>query len=133
MHVHFLFLHLRIGGRGNWSSRGCNVTDYNSTTNVITCECTHLTSFACLVVSKTMMYLNFNLNVIHLIFSHPVFLSCHSHTHISCNFTGYLCSSQSQCHCITVLLSTCLRHHNIHRCDTVNSWFTSGRHNLPSI
>ena len=39
------------GGHGNWSTTGCNLRSYNSTTNVAVCDCNHLTNFACLVVS----------------------------------------------------------------------------------
>ena len=37
-------------GRGDWSTDGCNLTGYNETTDVVGCECDHLTNFACLVV-----------------------------------------------------------------------------------
>ena len=51
----YLLLHLLLSlsdGRGNWSTSGCNMTAYNSTRKVVFCECDHLTSFACLVVSS---------------------------------------------------------------------------------
>ena len=40
-----------VGGNGNWSSYGCSLVSFNSSTNVVKCECNHLTNFACLVVS----------------------------------------------------------------------------------
>ena len=39
-----------VGGNGNWSSYGCSLVSFNSSTNVVKCECNHLTNFACLVV-----------------------------------------------------------------------------------
>ena len=36
--------------RGNWTSKGCNMTGMNETSGVITCACNHLTNFAVLVV-----------------------------------------------------------------------------------
>jgi len=38
-------------GRGNWSAEGCTAVDINQETGLITCNCTHLTNFALLVVS----------------------------------------------------------------------------------
>ena len=44
---------LYLGGRGNWSTDGCNTT-VNATSDLtfIICHCNHLTNFACLVVSN---------------------------------------------------------------------------------
>ena len=40
-------------GQGDWSTDGCNMTEYNQTTDVVGCECNHLTNFACLVVKTS--------------------------------------------------------------------------------
>ena len=40
-----------IDGNGDWNTDGCNLTSFNQSTNVASCECDHLTNFACLVVS----------------------------------------------------------------------------------
>ena len=39
-----------VGGRGNWTDRGCE-TFLDDATNEVTCFCYHLTNFAVLVVS----------------------------------------------------------------------------------
>ena len=52
--IHFpFFSSLLSDGTGNWSTNGCTMTSYNQTTDVITCECDHLTNFAFLVVKNT--------------------------------------------------------------------------------
>ena len=38
-------------GSGDWNTSGCTLTNYDDTTNMVTCACDHLTNFACLVVS----------------------------------------------------------------------------------
>ena len=39
-------------GSGDWNSTGCILTAFNESTNMVSCECDHLTNFACLVVSS---------------------------------------------------------------------------------
>ena len=52
VHVAAVSVHIAaVGGNGNWSSYGCSLVSFNSSTNVVKCECNHLTNFACLVVS----------------------------------------------------------------------------------
>ena len=52
VHVAAVSVHIAaaVGGNGNWSSYGCSLVSFNSSTNVVKCECNHLTNFACLVV-----------------------------------------------------------------------------------
>ena len=45
---------LNSGGQGDWSTSGCNLTGFDNSTNIVECECNHLTNFACLVVSECM-------------------------------------------------------------------------------
>lgn len=45
--------HIIVDGNGDWSTDGCNLTTFNNSTNVVGCECDHLTNFACLVVSDS--------------------------------------------------------------------------------
>ena len=40
-----------IEGNGDWNTDGCTLTTFNESTNVVGCQCNHLTNFACLVVS----------------------------------------------------------------------------------
>ena len=47
IHLHFL-----LDGNGDWNASGCILTSFNPSTDVVSCECDHLTNFACLVVSK---------------------------------------------------------------------------------
>ena len=47
--MHHTYTSLFVGGRGNWSTDGCNTT-VNATNGHIACHCDHLTNFACLVV-----------------------------------------------------------------------------------
>ena len=41
-----------LDDNGDWNTDGCNLTSFNQTTNVASCECDHLTNFALLVVSS---------------------------------------------------------------------------------
>lgn len=41
---------MAAGNRGNWSTEGC--TRVASSDGVVTCQCTHLTNFAVLIVSS---------------------------------------------------------------------------------
>ncbi len=43
------YMHL-ISGRGNWTTVGCDVKSVNNDTGEVTCNCSHLTNFAILVV-----------------------------------------------------------------------------------
>ena len=40
-----------LDGNGDWNTDGCTLTTFNQSTNVVDCQCNHLTNFACLVVS----------------------------------------------------------------------------------
>ena len=40
-----------LDGNGDWNTDGCTLTTFNESTNVVGCQCNHLTNFACLVVS----------------------------------------------------------------------------------
>ena len=40
-----------LDGNGDWNISGCTLTTFDESTNVVSCECDHLTNFACLVVS----------------------------------------------------------------------------------
>ena len=46
--TYFIFI---AADRGNWTAEGCKVGTVDEETGLITCECTHLTNFAILVVS----------------------------------------------------------------------------------
>lgn len=39
-----------LGGRGNWTSEGCQAVDSEGEGNKVICHCNHLTNFAILVV-----------------------------------------------------------------------------------
>ena len=54
----FLKYHVIAGGNGDWSTGGCNLTSFNNDSNVVGCQCDHLTNFACLVVRMTSLFLN---------------------------------------------------------------------------
>ena len=41
---------LSLGGRGNWTTDGCELSEANGT--IVTCRCNHLTNFGCLVVCQ---------------------------------------------------------------------------------
>ena len=44
-------IHSLLDGNGDWNTDGCTLTTFNVSTNVVGCQCNHLTNFACLVVS----------------------------------------------------------------------------------
>ena len=44
-------IHSLLDGNGDWNTDGCTLTTFNESTNVVGCQCNHLTNFACLVVS----------------------------------------------------------------------------------
>ena len=44
-------IHSLLDGNGDWNTDGCTLTTFNGSTNVVGCQCNHLTNFACLVVS----------------------------------------------------------------------------------
>ena len=44
-------IHSLLDGNGDWNTDGCTITTFNESTNVVGCQCNHLTNFACLVVS----------------------------------------------------------------------------------
>ena len=48
---HFSYIHYILDGNGDWNTDGCTLTTFNKSTNVVGCQCNHLTNFACLVVS----------------------------------------------------------------------------------
>ena len=49
--VHIKTYYVILGGRGNWTTDGCELTGIDD--NVVTCQCNHLTNFAVLVVCKS--------------------------------------------------------------------------------
>ena len=42
---------ISLDGAGNWSTEGCRTIIVDSTSDLVMCECNHLTNFGCLVVS----------------------------------------------------------------------------------
>ena len=42
---------ISLDGAGNWSTEGCRTIIVDSTSDLVMCECDHLTNFGCLVVS----------------------------------------------------------------------------------
>ena len=48
-----------VGGRGDWSNRGCITVYTNEDGDNVNCQCDHLTSFSILLVSiKVLLYVN---------------------------------------------------------------------------
>ena len=47
-----MHLCVELDGQGNWNSDGCMLISFDDSTGIVECQCTHLTNFACLVVSK---------------------------------------------------------------------------------
>ena len=41
-------------GQGSWNADGCTLINFDNSTGVVECHCTHLASFACLVVSDSL-------------------------------------------------------------------------------
>lgn len=39
-----------LDGSGDWNTKGCSLSTFNQSSNVVGCTCDHLTNFACLVV-----------------------------------------------------------------------------------
>ena len=50
----YLISYIRIpaGGKGDWDPNGCRTMYDDSNPDEVTCECYHLTNFACLVDTK---------------------------------------------------------------------------------
>ena len=49
MLIYYIFISL--DGAGNWSTEGCRTIIVDSISDLVMCECDHLTNFASLVVS----------------------------------------------------------------------------------
>ena len=43
---------LSADGAGNWTTDGCTLADFDPDVALVYCKCSHLTNFACLVVSS---------------------------------------------------------------------------------